>query len=54
MINITGTLDRGAKDQGLEWKCEAYELAPDGDRYLAILRMEVGRHRTSPAPGPSS
>jgi hypothetical protein len=42
MINITGTLDQGAKDQGVEWKREPYELAPNGNRYLAVL--EAGDH----------
>jgi pimeloyl-ACP methyl ester carboxylesterase len=37
MINITGTLDKGAKGQGPQWKSEPYEFAPPGDKYLAIF-----------------
>jgi len=38
MINITGTLDKGAKGQGPQWKSEPYEFAPPGDKYLAIFK----------------
>jgi len=37
MINITGTLDKGAKGQGYDWKSEPYEFAPPGDKYLAVF-----------------
>lgn len=42
MLNVTGTLDRGAKGGDWHWKCEPYELAPAGDKYLAVL--EDGDH----------
>jgi predicted dienelactone hydrolase len=38
LINITGTLDRGAKGGDWHWKCEPYELAPSGQKYLAVLQ----------------
>src|SRR5690606_13641134 len=37
MLNVTGTLDGGAKGQDWHWKMEPYELAPAGDKYLAVL-----------------
>ena len=37
MLNVTGTLDGGAKGQDWHWKVEPYELAPAGDKYLALL-----------------
>lgn len=37
MMNITGTLDGGAKGQDWHWKIEPYEFAPPGDKYLAVL-----------------
>jgi hypothetical protein len=37
MMNITGTLDGGAKGQDWHWKVEPYEFAPPGDKYLALL-----------------
>jgi hypothetical protein len=37
MLNVTGTLDGGAKGQDWHWKIEPYELAPAGDKYLAVL-----------------
>lgn len=39
---VTGTLDRGAKGQGWEWKSEPFTLAPPGGKYLAVL--EGGDH----------
>jgi len=42
MLNVTGTLDRGAKGGDWNWKCEPYELAPAGGKYLAVL--EDGDH----------
>ncbi len=42
MLNVTGTLDRGAKGGDWHWKCEPHELAPAGDKYLAVL--EDGDH----------
>jgi pimeloyl-ACP methyl ester carboxylesterase len=38
MINITGTLDKGAKGQDYQWKSEPYEFAPPGDKYLAVFK----------------
>jgi hypothetical protein len=37
MLNVTGTLDQGAKGGDWHWKCEPYELAPAGGKYLAVL-----------------
>ncbi len=37
MLNVTGTLDGGAKGQDWHWKVEPWEFAPDGDKYLAVL-----------------
>lgn len=37
MMNVTGTLDGGAKGQDWRWKIEPYEFAPPGDKYLAVL-----------------
>lgn len=37
VLNVTGTLDRGAKGGDWHWKCEPYELAPAGGKYLAVL-----------------
>lgn len=37
MLNVTGTLDRGARGGDWHWKCEPYELAPAGNKYLAVL-----------------
>ncbi|MCO6187556.1 hypothetical protein [Rhizobium sp. L1K21] len=37
MLNVTGTLDGGAKGQDWHWKVEPYEFAPPGDKYLALL-----------------
>ncbi len=37
MLNVTGTRDGGAKGQDWHWKVEPYELAPAGDKYLAVL-----------------
>lgn len=37
MLNVTGTLDGGAKGQDWHWKVEPYEFAPSGDKYLALL-----------------
>ena len=42
MLNVTGTLDRGAKGGDWHWKSEPYELAPEGGKYLAVL--EDGDH----------
>ncbi|APH70756.1 alpha/beta hydrolase family protein [Aquibium oceanicum] len=42
MLNVTGTLDQGAKGGDWHWKCEPYELAPAGEKYLAVL--EGGDH----------
>ena len=37
MLNVTGTLDGGAKEQDWHWKVEPYDLAPPPDKYLAVL-----------------
>ena len=37
LLNVTGTLDGGAKGQDWHWKVETYEFAPPGDKYLALL-----------------
>ena len=37
VLTVTGTLDRGAKGGDWRWKSEPYELAPAGDKYLAVL-----------------
>lgn len=37
MLNVTGTRDGGAKGQDWHWKVEPYDLAPAGDKYLAVL-----------------
>lgn len=37
VLNVTGTLDRGAKGGDWRWKSEPYELAPAGGKYLAVL-----------------
>ncbi len=42
VLTVTGTLDRGAKGGDWHWKSEPYELAPAGDKYLAVL--ENGDH----------
>ncbi len=38
VLNVTGTLDHGAKGQDWRWKSEPYELAPSGDKYLCVLQ----------------
>src|SRR5690606_23010804 len=56
MLNVTGTLDGGAKGQDWHWKMEPYELAPAGDKYLAVLVGAdhylggIARPDQSPAP----
>ncbi len=42
VLTVTGTLDRGAKGGDWRWKSEPFELAPPGDKYLAVL--EEGDH----------
>jgi dienelactone hydrolase len=37
MMTITGTRDRGAGGQGVDWKKEPYELSPPGDKYLVVI-----------------
>lgn len=37
MLNVTGTLDGGAKGQDWHWKTEPYDFAPPGDKYQAVL-----------------
>jgi len=37
MMIITGTRDRGAGGQGVEWKKEPYNYSPAGDKYLVVI-----------------
>ncbi len=37
MMVLTGTLDRGAGGQGVEWKKEPYAYSPPGDKYLVVI-----------------
>jgi pimeloyl-ACP methyl ester carboxylesterase len=37
LLNVTGTLDGGAKGQDFHWKMEPYDFSPPGDKYLAVL-----------------
>lgn len=37
MMTITGTRDRGAGGQGLDWKTEPYQHSPPGDKYLVVI-----------------
>jgi predicted dienelactone hydrolase len=37
MMTITGTLDRGAGGQGLDWKKEPFVRSPPGDKYLVVI-----------------
>lgn len=37
MMTITGSRDRGAARQGVEWKKEPYKLSPPGDKYLVVI-----------------
>jgi predicted dienelactone hydrolase len=37
MMNITGTRDRGARGQGLEWKKEPFLYSPPGHKYLVVI-----------------
>jgi pimeloyl-ACP methyl ester carboxylesterase len=37
VLNVTGTRDGGAKGQDWHWKCEPYDFAPPGDKYLAVF-----------------
>jgi pimeloyl-ACP methyl ester carboxylesterase len=37
LLNVTGTLDGGAKGQDWHWKLEPYNFALPGDKYLAVL-----------------
>ncbi|GAA6189792.1 hypothetical protein NBRC116596_28550 [Litorivita sp. NS0012-18] len=37
VLTVTGKQDGGAKGQDWHWKCEPYELAPAGDKCLAVL-----------------
>ncbi|WP_102225366.1 alpha/beta hydrolase family protein [Acidimangrovimonas sediminis] len=56
MLNVTGTRDGGAKGQDWHWKTEPYDLAPPGDKYLAVLEGAdhflggIARPNQSPAP----
>lgn len=37
MMTITGTRDRGAGGQGVDWKKEPYKYSPPGDKYLVVI-----------------
>lgn len=37
MMTVTGTRDRGAGGQGVDWKKEPYKYSPKGDKYLVVL-----------------
>lgn len=37
VLTVTGTRDMGAKGGDWHWKCEPYDLAPAGEKYLAVL-----------------
>ena len=37
MMTITGTRDRGAGGQGLDWKKEPYQYSPAGNKYLIVI-----------------
>jgi dienelactone hydrolase len=37
MMTITGTRDRGAGGQGLDWKKEPYKYSPPGNKYLVVI-----------------
>jgi dienelactone hydrolase len=37
MMTITGTRDRGASGQGVEWKKEPFIYSPKGDKYLVVI-----------------
>jgi len=37
MMTITGSRDRGAAGQGVEWKKEPYKFSPPGDKYLVVI-----------------
>jgi predicted dienelactone hydrolase len=37
MMTITGSRDRGAGGQGVEWKKEPFRLSPPGDKYLVVI-----------------
>ena len=37
VLNVTGTLDGGARGQDWHWKCEPYDFAPPGGKYLAVI-----------------
>jgi len=37
MMTITGTRDRGAGGQDVEWKKEPYKYSPKGDKYLVVI-----------------
>jgi predicted dienelactone hydrolase len=36
-MTITGTRDRGAGGQGVEWKKEPYKYSPPGEKYLVVI-----------------
>lgn len=38
VLTVTGTRDMGAKGGDWHWKCEPFQLAPCGGKYLAVLQ----------------
>ena len=44
LMSITGSLDRGAKGQGPEWRKEPFEHVPPGDKYHLLI---AGAHHGS-------
>ena len=41
MLNVTGSLDRGAGGQGPDWKREPYNFSPPGDKYQLFIEGAV-------------
>lgn len=37
MMTLTGTRDRGAGGQDVDWKKEPFTFAPEGDKYLVVI-----------------
>lgn len=37
MMTVTGTLDRGSRGQGIDWKKEPYRYSPPGDKFLVVI-----------------
>lgn len=37
MLTITGTRDRGSRGQGVDWKQQAFRMAPPGGKHLVVI-----------------